>query len=419
MRDDTAALQARLDRGGLVVLAAGDHRCATLRLRSGTTLALAAGARLRFAVDDRRFAPRHLPSPYASIGDHETADFRHALLSGEGLANLTITGEGSIDCDRSSRGGPKPIALLGCRDVHIEGITIRDAPNYAVSFGDCERVVVERVRVEGGYADGIDADGSRAVTIVECDVTTDDDAICIKTSLLLGGRAIPARDIVVERCRVRSASNGVKIGTETVGDVERVRIRDVAIDGRPRESHARDGHEARRLGVDEGGGIAVITVDGGAVRDVIAERVHTREVAAPLFVRRGERLRGGFRRVAGELSGVVVRDLDGDTAGGDRIIDGLPVRDFSSAVLGLPGRPVGAVSLERVRLVVPGGRREGVARIGDDRAAAYPRPSLLGPSPAVGLHVRHAPLVSVRDLAVESRSPDARPIIGEEPVTTR
>ena len=43
---DTAEVQAALDRGGVVKLAARDYHVGTLYLRSGTTLDLRAGARL-------------------------------------------------------------------------------------------------------------------------------------------------------------------------------------------------------------------------------------------------------------------------------------------------------------------------------------------------------------------------------------
>jgi polygalacturonase len=416
--DGTAAFQAHLDARGTVIIPPGTHHCGTLRLHSDTTLVLPRGATLVFG-DDRRFAAcTGAPGAgYSSIGDIETADFGHALITARDAARVRITGGGTIEGGRAARGGPEAIALLGCRDVRIDGVAIRRAPNYAISLGDCDDVVVHRVRVVDGFADGIDADASRDVTISECDVASDDDAICVKASLLRGGTPIAARTIVIRDCRVRSASNGVKIGTETIGDVDGVAITGVVVDGRPRGG--RDEAAARAARVDEGAGIAVLTVDGGAVRNVTIDAIEAREVAAPIFVRRGARLRRGSLGTAprgepGELSGVIVRDLTAVTRAGHRTVDGVLVRDLASAVLGVAGAPVGEVVLERVRLVVPGGRRRGVVARAGDRPAAYPRPSLLGASPVVGLHLRHAPHVRACGVVVETFAPDARPVAGPD-----
>ena len=48
---------------------------------------------------------------YESFADAETSSFRFALLQGQGLEDVHILGPGRIDGNRTSRDGPKPIAL--------------------------------------------------------------------------------------------------------------------------------------------------------------------------------------------------------------------------------------------------------------------------------------------------------------------
>src|SRR5581483_240934 len=99
-----------------------------------------------------------------------TTDFAHALISGRDLQRVAITGAGTIDMHRRRRNGPKPIAFKRCRFVTVRGIRIVRAPNYAVSLGGCDDVLVEGVTIRQAYSDGIDPDCCRRVRIADCDI---------------------------------------------------------------------------------------------------------------------------------------------------------------------------------------------------------------------------------------------------------
>src|SRR5438128_1739966 len=112
--DDTHAVQAAIDAaagGGRALLPRGAYRCATLHLRSGLVLDLAAGATLLMHSDPHAFDVQRYP-PYETYADHETTDFAHALLAGRDVGDVTVRGAGTIDGNRSKRFGPKPLALL-------------------------------------------------------------------------------------------------------------------------------------------------------------------------------------------------------------------------------------------------------------------------------------------------------------------
>jgi polygalacturonase len=411
LTDDTRAVQALLDTTSTVVLPGGTYRCSTLHLRSGTTLVLEPDATLVAHPDDDTFTRGHVRTHgYQSFADEETADFDHALLSGVDLTGVVVTGGGTIDGNRDRRGGPKPIALLGCRDVRVDGVSIVGAANYAVSLGDCDDVRVENAEIRAAHADGIDPDACRSVIVRNCTVESDDDAICLKTSLLRHGVPLAAEDVTIERCRVRSASNGFKIGTETNGDVRRVSVRDLEIDGRPRAG--RDEHFARAIGVDEGGGITIETVDGGTVEDVTVEQVVCHETVAPVFVRRGTRGRGQLESRPGALRRVVVRDLDAVARHGAReIVAGFHVRDFASALLGVAGFPVGDVTLVDVRLTTPGGLPSHFDWSVPERDDAYPQCTMLGPLPASGLFARHVERLVLDGVVFATCAPDCRELL--------
>jgi polygalacturonase len=396
--DDTAALQAAIDAaagGGRLLVARGTYRCATLHLRSGLVLDLAPGATLLMESDSRRFDAQQYPT-YETHADHETSDFAHALLAGRDLTDVRITGAGTIDGNRARRFGPKPIALFRCRNVGIQGVTILRAPNYAISLGGCEDVVVREVTIREAHCDGIDPDSCSRVKIMDCDVQSDDDAVCLKSSLILGVPT-PCEDVEVAGCRLRSGANPWKIGTETSGPVRRVHVHDCALDGRVRAE--RDADWSRMIGVDEGGGISIETVDGADVRDVLVERCTVAHTYAPIFVRRGARGRGQAVPQPGVLTAVVLRDIDARDARG------------TASITGVAGFPVGEVRLERVHVEARGGLAPDDVPPGPvpEQAAEYPAGSMFGTLPASVLYARHVESLTVEALTLTTLEPDARP----------
>lgn len=398
---DTCALQHAIDAsrdagGGVVRLPAGRWMSGTLRVHSDVTIELAAGCVLLASRDDDDFVS-HDEVPWDTESDSETIDFAHALLVGRDAERITIGGVGTIDMDRRRRVGPKPIALKGCRFVTVRGITIVHSPNYCVSLGGCDDVVVDGVVIRSGYSDGIDADCCRRVRITDCDVEADDDALCLKTSVLLGTPAI-TEDVVVRDCRLRSASNCFKLGTESTGDFRNVALSDCVFSGKPAESH--DGSAAA-----EGGGIAILTVDRGSIDGVVVSDVVMHDVVAPIFVRLGNRGRDQRRASPGTLRNVTIRDVVASGASG------------TGSISGLPGHLVDGVTVERVRIVRSEGWRRARGLDVPEQAGVYPRVDMYGILPAYGLYVRHARDVVLRDVEITMEEADARPALVADDVS--
>src|SRR5215472_5539978 len=177
--NDTWTIQAAIDaaakqNGGIIWIPAGTFRCGTIHLKSNIEIHLAGGATLQMSPDENDF-DRFEKLPYVSHADVETTDFRHALLAGDAIHDVAITGQGIIDGNRTKRGGPKPVALRNSQHLTIRGVTIRNAPSYAVSFLGCDYVDIDGVTILNGYADGIDPDCSRFVRIANCFVESYDD----------------------------------------------------------------------------------------------------------------------------------------------------------------------------------------------------------------------------------------------------
>jgi polygalacturonase len=107
------------------------------------------------------------------------------------------------------------------------------------------------------------------VRIANCDIESDDDALCLKASFSLGVRGA-TEDVVVTNCRLRSPSNCFKLGTESTGDFRQIVLSNCVFDGTAPAD--RDASAAA-----EGGGIALLTVDGGTIDGVTISNVVMRE----------------------------------------------------------------------------------------------------------------------------------------------
>ncbi len=427
---DTEPVQRAIDAaagGGTVIVPRGRYRCFTLFLKSDVTIVLEAGATI-VAADPARDRGRYaLPE---ERGEQLYQDFGHShwhnsLIVGDGVARVAILGPGGIDGEGLTRDGPgarwrkqagerplsmqgmsaaqiaelepdaqtmaglgnKAIALVEARDVRIEGLTIARGGHFAILATGCRGMVLRDLTIDSNR-DGIDLDGVRDVLVERCRVNTpNDDAIVLKSSFALG-RAMPCEDVTVRDCEVSGFDGGtlidgtrrrtqqlapdrdrvtgrIKLGTESNGAFRRIRIE------RCRFARSR--------------GVAIETVDGGTIEDVIVRDIAMHEVTtAPLFLRLGDRRRGPAGTGIGAIRGVLIDSL---------YADGIDHR-FAATLAGLPGRPIEDVTLRDIRLNYLGGG-EPVAEPGE-LADAYPEPSMFGPTPAWGLWCRH-----VRGLRVE------------------
>lgn len=392
---DTRAIQQAVDRahhlgGGTVRLPAGVWLSGTVCLRSRITIELAPGAVLLASPADEDFLPRERPA-FATGSDFETTDFAHALLAGHDLERVAIVGAGVIDMNRTRRIGPKPVAFKRCRFVTVQGVTIVHSPNYCVSLGGCDDVVIEGVTIRDAFADGIDPDCCRRVRIANCDIESDDDALCLKASFVLGVRGT-TEDVLITNCRMQSPSNCFKLGTESTGDFRQIALSNCVFSGRSPAD--RDVSDAA-----EGGGIVVLTVDGGGIDGVMVSNVVMTDVPAPFFVRLGNRGRDQEAPAPGRLRNVW--------------INGVIARGASStcAITGLPGHPVERLRLENVMIVATGDARRPGGLDVPERHADYPKATMYGALPAFGLYVRHARDLLLRNVELAVDGADPRPAL--------
>ena len=355
---------------------------------------LEAGATLIASPDDRRFDP-YEKLPYDSFADRETSDFTFALLQGRRLQHISIIGPGRIDGNRRSRGGPKPIALKECDHVSIRDVTLENAPNYNVSLLGCDYVDIRGVTIRNGYSDGIDGDCCRHVRITGCQVESRDDAIALKASLALGLRR-STHDVVVTDCDLVNIRNGLKIGTESSGDVTNIVFRDCRLSARA-APFDRPSFDVRQ---PPSAGVSIENVDGGRIEQVVVTDITMRNVRAPIFVRLGERGLGQPVPRAGTLANVTISNVVATAA------------EWTSSIMGTPGAEVSDITLSDIRVSGAGGGHDAlVSRPVPQRPREYPDAARFRYLPAHGLYCRHVTRLRVVRTTLSVTAPDARPAL--------
>ena len=386
---DTAAIQRAIDAaaqagGGTVVVPAGRYLSGTVRLKSYVTLHLDNGATLLASPDIADFEP-YEPLPFQSVSDHETTYFRQALILGENVRSIAITGQGIVDGNRTKRGGPKTIAIKLCQHVAIRGITVQNSPNYSISFWGTDFVDIDGVTILNGYSDGIDPDSCRFVRIANTYIDCYDDAICPKASPSMGmENRRSVEHLTVVNCVLRTNCSNFKFGTESSGDLKHVALSNVTM-------YPRD--QGRR----PISGIALESVDGANIDGVVIANVTMDGVQAPIFIRLGNRGRGLTPPVPGTVRNVSIQNVNARNA------------TMTSSITGIPGHAVQRVTLSGVQLNMAGGQQEALTLDVPEHEAKYPEATMFGTLPAFGLYARHVEGLVLSGLQTRWEAPDVRP----------
>jgi hypothetical protein len=194
---DTAAVQAAIDactrdKGGTVLIPAGDFVVGTIELKSNVTLHLsAAGRLLGSAKPDDYSAGKGVPPGNGNI----------VLLYAVDAENVAIEGNGTIDGhgdkfftgrgDNTGPGGnraegytlrPHLAIFYRCRNLSVRDVFLTRSAYHCVRILQCRNVKLDGVRIHNRVNmnnDGFHINSSEYVHIVNCDVACQDDACAL------------------------------------------------------------------------------------------------------------------------------------------------------------------------------------------------------------------------------------------------
>lgn len=407
---NTPALQRAIDAcsaagGGVVLFSRGDYVTGTIELKSGVMLEVDRGARI--------LGSTHLSDYPERTPLHQTAmdTLMHVTLSliyAENCDRVGIRGEGIIDGRGEKKNFPRKssvphagvsdrpflIRILGCRQVVVDGIHLRDSASWMEDYVNCDDLIIQEINVEnqGNYNnDGFDIDGCRNVIVRNCFINSWDDGMCFK-----GAGLRTMENVLVENCTAYSECNALKFGTDSQGSFRNVVFRNITLGGTPKELPA----FKRRFAMS---GISWESVDGGTLEDILVSNARIERADSPIFLRLGDRGRitpGTPKPANGKLRHLIFDHIAGDDNG----IHG-------SIITGIPGARVQDVVIRDMKLTMTGGEKSmPVAVMIPEKISDYPDSNMFGSdAPAYGFWMRHAEGIWLEDVKITPLKPDARP----------
>lgn len=257
--DDTKAIQECINRAGkkegIVVLQNTTYLTGALFLKSNMEFRFSEESVLLGIKDESAYP--EIMTRVAGIEMHWPAGVlniigeQNVIISGNG----TINGNGSYwwnkfwgidqksgmmkeyedkgvrwaadyDCKR-----PRNVLVWKAENVKISDIRSIQSAFWNIHVCYCKTIELINIIVEqntGPSTDGIDIDSSEDVVIRHCDISCNDDCICIKAGRDADGMRVNRKciNVLIDSCILREGE-GMTLGSETSGGIENVRIKNL------------------------------------------------------------------------------------------------------------------------------------------------------------------------------------------------
>ena len=253
---NTKTIQATIDEcaqsgGGTIIVPKGTFLTGSIFLKQGVNLRVDKDGVLKGSQDtndypwiDTRIAGLEMKWPAA-------------LVNASGVTNLELSGEGTIDGSgarwwhdywtaRAAETNdidphfkvprPRLVHIIRSQKIVVRDLLLKDSAFWNLQLTYCDGVEVNHLRVreplKAASSDGVDVDSSCNVLIDNCDITCDDDAICLKSGRDADGLRVnrPTENVEIRNCHVGRAAAMVAFGSETSGGIRHVKIHDCRAD---------------------------------------------------------------------------------------------------------------------------------------------------------------------------------------------
>jgi len=194
---DTAAVQAAIDkcnqdRGGTVIVPAGDFMVGTLELKSHVTLHVAASGRLLGSGKPEHYsAGKGVPPGNGNVVLLYAVDADNVTIEGRGMidghGDLFYTGRG----DNTGPGGnraegyvarPHLAIFYRCRNLLVRDVFFTRSAYHCMRILECRYVHLDGVRIHNRVNlnnDGFHINSSQYVNIANCNIACQDDACAL------------------------------------------------------------------------------------------------------------------------------------------------------------------------------------------------------------------------------------------------
>ena len=389
---NTKAIQRTIDEcakngGGTVEFPAGTYLSGTIVMKDNVVLNLQAGSKI---LGSKNLADYPKNFPKLKI-------VSRALIWGDNLKNIGITGSGIIDGQGKNFQGKhdRPILLkfVSCENVTVKGVILQYPAMWTQHYFKCDGVTLRDIRIYSHGAennDMVDIDQSRNVIITGLLGDSDDDGITLKS---IGQGMV--ENVVISDCIIRSRTNAIKAGTESYGGFRDITISNCTIS----PSITKDGFSGYKEGM---AGVALEIVDGGLMENITISNLAIEGTTAPIFIRLGNRARkypNLEKRPIGSINNISISNVIARNAS-----------KTGCSIIGEAGHPIKNISISNVRIIFNGGGTlaEALAEK-PELINEYPECVRLGILPAYGFFVRHVDGITFKDVELTYNNEELRP----------
>lgn len=408
--DNTSIIQQGIDQcakvKGTLIIPSGDFLTGPLFITSNVNIILQRGSTLLGSTD---------LETYHSIFAKTKGEKPPALIYGENVENISISGDGKIDGqgdhpnfqlgDDSQSGVIRPVILYfkNAKNIKVSDISLYNSAYWVQKYEACDGITIRGLKVyshSNFNNDGLDINGSKNVIISDCFIDTDDDALCFKSEV---ETYAVCENIVVNNCILRSNCNGIKFGTGSMSGFQHVSISNCVVykaseDNRRhwQKAHPWMGIASERSVIS---GIALECVDGGEMKQISVSNIMMRDVQTPIFIRLGDRKRIFSDKIS-TLKDINISHIIATSESW-----------LSSSITGIPESQIENVSISNIQITSPGGVNEyDLKKEVPENINSYPENRMFGCTlPASGFYIRHVKGITFTDIRINTLQPDIRP----------
>ncbi|MBT3385197.1 MAG: glycoside hydrolase [Prolixibacteraceae bacterium] len=416
---NTTSIQKAIDfihenGGGRLVFFVGRYVTGSIYLKSNVTIHLEEGAILVGSLN-----------PF----DYNRHDYWTSLVFAYDQENIGITGNGVIDgrgyqvannvlsmihkgiikdndfrYDRPNAGlRPHNIYFKGCKNVHIQGIILKDPASWNQQYDQCKNVLVENITVDSKSYwnnDGIDIVDCDSVIVRNCYIDAADDGICLKSH----SPDFLCQNVLIYNNKVRTSANGIKFGTASQGGFKNIKIIKNTVFDTYRSA------------------ITFAAVDGGICEDIVVDSLQSLNTGNVFFLRIGERKPGK----KGLMNNISISNVYAEVPATkpdagynyEGPVEDLPRNISPASIVGMSDAKICNVTLKNIEIFYPGGGNPKYAKVGLDELdkvpeipANYPEFSMFKELPAWGFYIRHAKGITFENVKLTCEKEDYRTAI--------
>jgi polygalacturonase len=263
---NTKAIQAAIDKcaqsgGGVLVVPKGTFLSGAIFLKQGVNLLVEKDGVLKGTTNIDDYP--QIQTRWEGTEEMWTS----AFVNAEGVTDLEITGEGTIDGSGEDwlknspmrgrgaapgangaapvaggaprpprRGRPRLIGIQNSKRVKITNLNLHNQAVWCLFILYSEDVLADNLKITAEHnipsSDGIDIDSSKKVHVNNVYIDVNDDCISIKSGKDADGLRVnrPAEDILIENSHFAYGHGGVAMGSETSGGIRNVEVRNCVAD---------------------------------------------------------------------------------------------------------------------------------------------------------------------------------------------